>query len=106
MKAFARTELVTNAGRERAVWGIVERWFRVAALLMFAIVSAKVGGEKPDRGGGAGEGETNRVERVENAGVYGRAMYPATTQSGDNGGAPPGSAGTPRRTNCRSCIVA
>ena len=88
MKAFVRTELVTNAERGRAVWGTFERLVRVAALSVFAVVAAKVGGEKPDRGGGAGEGETNHVERVENAGVSGRAVHPATTQSGDNGGAP------------------
>ena len=35
----------------------VERWFRLAALSAFAIVAAKVGGEKPDRSGGAGAGE-------------------------------------------------
>ncbi len=87
-KAFVRTELVTNAERGRAVWGTFERLVRVAALSVFAVVAAKVGGEKPDRGGGAGEGETNRVERVEDAGESDRAARPAPPQSGDKGGAP------------------
>ena len=65
--------------------GTVERWFRVAALSVFAAIAAKVGGEKPDRSGGVDEGETNRVERVErveNAGVSGRAARPAPPQQG------------------------
>ncbi len=66
--------------------GAIERWFRVVVLAAFAIVAAKVGGEKPDRGVGAGAGETNRVECVEDA--VGESGGPAPPQPADNGGAP------------------
>ena len=64
MKALARAKLMTKASWWRAMRGTVERWVRVAALSAFAVVAAKVGGEKPDRGVGVGEGETNQVESV------------------------------------------